>query len=91
MGHIQGEDRQQSSLFPPTLEELLPEDHWVRVIEAYVARLSLQTLGFSKAQPHKTGGPPMTRRICSNSICTATFSASVPHADWRPSASAISK
>ena len=39
MGYIQGEGRQQSSLFPPTLEELVPEDHLVRVIEAYVARL----------------------------------------------------
>ena len=49
MGYIQGEDRQQSSLFPPTLEELVPEDHLVRVIEAYVARLDLKVLGFSKA------------------------------------------
>lgn len=57
MGYIQGEGRQQSSLFPPTLEELVPEDHLVRVIEAYVARLDLQVLGFSKAQPLKTGRP----------------------------------
>ena len=58
MGYIQGEGRQQSSLFPPTLDELVPEDHLVRVIEAYVARLDLQALGFSKAQPQKTGRPP---------------------------------
>ncbi len=57
MGYIQGEGRQQSSLFPPTLEEMVPEDHLVRVIEAYVARLNLQTLGFSKAEPLKTGRP----------------------------------
>ena len=57
MGYIQGEGRQQSSLFPPTLEELVPDDHLVRVIEAYVARLDLQVLGFSKAQPLKTGRP----------------------------------
>ena len=31
MGYIQGEGRQQSSLFPPTLEELVPEDYLVRV------------------------------------------------------------
>ncbi|AOE86134.1 transposase [Pseudomonas sp. TCU-HL1] len=58
MGYIQGEGRQQSSLFPPTLDELVPEDHLVRAIEAYVARLDLQALGFSKAQPQKTGRPP---------------------------------
>ena len=57
MGYIQGEGRQQSSLFPPTLEELVPEDYLVRVIEAYVARLNIQMMGFSKAQPLKTGRP----------------------------------
>ena len=51
MGYIQGEGRQQSSLFPPTLEELVPEDHLVLAIEAYVARLDLQALGCS--QPGK--------------------------------------
>ncbi|MBU3056047.1 MAG: IS1182 family transposase [Pseudomonas indica] len=50
-----GEGRQQSSLFPPTLEELVPEDHLVRVIEAYITRLDLHALGFSKAEPLKTG------------------------------------
>lgn len=58
MGYIQGEARGQGSLFPPSLEELVPEDHLVRVIEAYVARLDLQQLGFSKALPNKTGRPP---------------------------------
>ena len=57
MGYIQGEGRQQSSLFPPTLEELVPEDHLVRVIEAYVARLDLRALGFEKARPSHTGRP----------------------------------
>lgn len=57
MGYIQGEGRQQSSFFPPTLEELVPEDCLVRVIEAYVARLNIQMMGFSKAQPLKTGRP----------------------------------
>ena len=57
MGYIQGEGRQQSSLFPPTLEELVPEDYLVRVIEAYVARLNIQMMDFSKAQPLKTGRP----------------------------------
>ncbi|WP_165678625.1 IS1182 family transposase [Metapseudomonas otitidis] len=58
MGYIQGEARGQGSLFPPSLEELVPEEHLVRVIEAYVARLDLQQLGFSKALPNKTGRPP---------------------------------
>jgi transposase len=57
MGYIQGEARNQSSLFPLSLDELIPDDHLVRVIEAYVARLDLALLGFSKAQPQKTGRP----------------------------------
>ena len=32
------------------IRKLVPEDHLVRVIEAYVARLDLRVLGFSKAQ-----------------------------------------
>ncbi len=35
----------------------MPEDHLVRVIEAYVTRLDLHALGFSKAEPLKTGRP----------------------------------
>ena len=57
MGYIQGVARGQDSLFPPSLEELVPEDHLVRVIEAYVVRLDLQVLGFGKAQPSRTGRP----------------------------------
>jgi transposase len=57
MGYIQGEARHQGSLFPLSLDELIPADHLVRVIDAYVARLDLALMGFSKAQPQKTGRP----------------------------------
>ncbi len=57
MHYIQGEARGQGSLFPVVLDELIPEDHLVRVIEAYVARLDLCALGFAKAQPRSTGRP----------------------------------
>jgi hypothetical protein len=40
MGYIQSEARNQSSLFPFSLDELIPDDHLVRVIEAYAAALS---------------------------------------------------
>ncbi|MGF6591603.1 hypothetical protein ABIE20_001812 [Pseudomonas sp. 2835] len=57
MAYIQGESRSQTSLFPVSLEELIPEDHLVRVIDLYVARLDLRQLGFDKAQPKATGRP----------------------------------
>lgn len=83
-GYIHGEGRQQSSLFPPSLDELVPEDHLVRVIEAYVARLDLQGLGFSKAQASRTGRPPYDPVL-------ATSSAFAPPVAWRLSAGAMSR
>jgi transposase len=57
VAYIQGESRNQTSLFPVSLEDLIPEDHLVRVIDAYVAGLDLARLGFDKAIPKGTGRP----------------------------------
>jgi transposase len=57
MAYIQGESRSQTSLFPVSLEELIPEDHLVRVIDLYVSKLDLLQLGFDKALPKRTGRP----------------------------------
>lgn len=58
MSYIQGENRHQGALFPVTLDELIPEDHLVRVIEAYVTGLDLAALGFAKAVTKTMGRPP---------------------------------
>jgi hypothetical protein len=34
MGFIEGDARTQGTLFPVTLEELIPDDHFCRVIDA---------------------------------------------------------
>jgi transposase len=57
MAYIQGEFPSKTSLFPVSLEELIPEDHLVRVIDLYVAKLDLVQLGFDKALPKSTGRP----------------------------------
>jgi transposase len=57
MRYIQGENRSQSALFPLSLDELIPDDHLVRVIEAYVSLLDFELLGFDKARPKATGRP----------------------------------
>lgn len=58
MGFVQGESRQQGSLFPQSLDDLVPETHLVRVIDLWVGKLDLVRLGFAKSQPKETGRPP---------------------------------
>lgn len=58
MAYIKGEAVTQGSLFPVSLDELVPGDHIVRVVAAYVDRLSLTSLGFAKAVTQATGRPP---------------------------------
>lgn len=45
MTYIQGESRSQTSLFPVSLEELIPEDHLDRLINLCVTKLDLVQLG----------------------------------------------
>lgn len=57
MAYVKGEPPGQSSLFPPSLDELVADDHPVRVIEAYVGSLNLGALGFKHAEPSVMGRP----------------------------------
>src|SRR6476660_7721884 len=57
MGYVQGEGRTQATLFPVTLEELIPDDHVCRVIDAFVARLDMAGLGFERAEAAETRRP----------------------------------
>jgi transposase len=57
MAYIRGEAREQTTMFPVALEELIPSDHMCRVIEAFVGRLDVAKLGFERAEPAETGHP----------------------------------
>src|SRR2546426_4527970 len=57
MGFVQGEGRTQGSLFPVTLEELIPDDHVCGVIDAVVGRVDMAELGFERAEAAETGRP----------------------------------
>ncbi len=57
MGFVQGEGRTQGTLFPVTLEELIPQDHVCRVIDAFVDRLDMAGLEFERAEAAETGRP----------------------------------
>lgn len=58
MGYVQGQSRDQGSLFPVSLDELIGAEHVCRVIAAFVARLDLKALGFARASAKATGRPP---------------------------------
>jgi transposase len=57
MGFVQGEGRTQGTLFPVCLEEMIPNDHVCRVIDAFVDRLDMAGLGFERAEAAETGRP----------------------------------
>ena len=50
MAHRSGEARQQTTLFPVMLDELVGDDAIARVIDAWVGSLDLKALGFSRTQ-----------------------------------------
>src|SRR5580698_6706690 len=57
MAYIEGEGRNQGTLFPVVLDDLVPADHMCRVVDAFVGQLDMEKLGFERAQPADTGRP----------------------------------
>ena len=58
---IEGEDRNQSTLFPECLEDYIAEDNPVRVIDVFVDELDLGQLVFGRVDPKITGSSPASR------------------------------
>jgi len=58
MSYIQGEDRNQTILFPESIEEYIDKDNPVRIINEYINQLDLEALHFARATDSKTGRPP---------------------------------
>src|ERR1700704_656652 len=58
MAHVTGQSRYQSTLFPEVLDEVVPIDDPVRVIDAFVETLDLTALGFSNVAAEGMGRPP---------------------------------
>ena len=54
---IEGEDRNQSTLFPERLDDYIAEDNPVRVIDVFVDELDLAQLSFGRVEPKETGRP----------------------------------
>jgi transposase len=57
MGYIEGDGRNQGTLFPVLLDDFVPADHICRVIDAFVEKLVMSELGFERSQAADTGRP----------------------------------
>src|SRR5665811_2053091 len=55
--HVEGLNRNQTALFPDTLEGYVDKDNPVRFIDAFVDSLNLEKLGFKHSLPSETGRP----------------------------------
>ena len=62
MAYIQGENRQQITLFPEAIDEYISEENPVRVIEVFVNSLNMVELGFLRTDPNVTGRPAYNPR-----------------------------
>jgi len=52
-----GLDREQALLFPVSLEEMIPKEHPVRIIDLFIETLDLKKLGFQVSLPAAEGRP----------------------------------
>lgn len=55
MRYVKGTDRSQAPLLPASVEEYVPADSPVRVIDAFVGGLNVAELGLGRAVPAARG------------------------------------
>jgi hypothetical protein len=72
-GYIEGVDRQQATLFPERLDELVAGDALVRVLDVFVAQLDVGTAGFIRARCLVLGRPGSGGRGIGRAICCGFF------------------
>lgn len=63
MSYIKGLERNQSLMFPPTLEEYVEEDNPVRAVAAFLGRMDFAKLEFVRARAAETGRPGYDPRM----------------------------
>jgi len=55
--HVAGLNRDQTLIFPDTLEEYVDKENPVRFIDAFIDSLNLKKLGFTHSIPNELGRP----------------------------------
>jgi transposase len=63
MPYVQGVDRNQTTLFPESIEDYITGDNPVRVIDVYVEQLDMGALKFNFATAPLVGRPPYDPRV----------------------------
>jgi transposase len=63
MSYIKGQERNQSVLFPVTIDEYVAENNAVRAIAAFLGRLDFVKLKFVRGQAAETGRPGYDPRV----------------------------
>ncbi|MDZ4131974.1 MAG: hypothetical protein U1E11_02465 [Dethiobacteria bacterium] len=58
MPYVKGVDRNQTTLFPESIDDYVASDNAVRVIDAYVEQLDMAKLNFNYAKAPGLGRPP---------------------------------
>src|SRR4030043_335137 len=72
--HVSGLNRDQTALFPDTLEGYVDKDNPVRFIDAFINNLNMEKLGFKHALPPDTARtPPTALRACSKSSSSSAW------------------
>ena len=54
---IEGENREQSTLFPERIDDYISDENPIKLVDAFVDRLNLLELGFESVEPKLTGRP----------------------------------
>jgi transposase len=92
MTHIAGYNRSQILLLPESLDGYVGTANPVRLIDAFVDGTELAAAGFVRVTPKATGRPGYDPKDpLKLYIFTATWTACVPAAGWKPRLTAISK
>jgi transposase len=61
MAYINGENREQITFIPKSLDEWIEDDNEVRIIDAYVDMINLDTIGFKVYSGNRPGQKPYHR------------------------------
>ncbi|KJS86573.1 MAG: hypothetical protein JM58_06715, partial [Peptococcaceae bacterium BICA1-8] len=57
MAYIKGQERNQTILFPESIDDYISDENPVRIIDAFVSILDMKELGFNRASPYSVGPP----------------------------------